>query len=179
MSLRRSRNNVGGEDASMKTIVIIGGGFSGTMTAVNLARASESPLRIVIVNHRYPLGRGVAYSTRRAEHLLNVAARNMSALADHPNHFVEWLRTRNEYADTPESVIRETFIPRRVYGDYLRNLFVTYARPVDSRRGVEMETVDGEAVDIVEEGQGARVVLASGLALEADKVLLATGNQPP
>src|SRR5262245_23607533 len=103
---------------AMHTIAIIGGGFCGSIAAVNLMRFSEGPLRVVLVNRGFPVGRGIAYGTRRPEHLLNVAARNMSALADHPNHFLEWLRTRNEYADTPEAVLRETFIPRRVYGDY-------------------------------------------------------------
>ena len=51
-------------------------------------------------------------STRRPEHLLNVVARNMSALPDHPTHFLDWLRTRTEYADTPDAVLRETFVPR-------------------------------------------------------------------
>jgi len=34
----------------MKTIAIIGGGFSGTLTAVNLARLSDHALRVVIWN---------------------------------------------------------------------------------------------------------------------------------
>src|SRR5688572_33082722 len=89
------------------TIAIVGGGFSGTMAAVNLARLGDRPLRVRLVNRGYPLGRGVAYGTRRPEHLLNVAARNMSALPDHPHHFLDWLRTRTEYADTPEAVLRE------------------------------------------------------------------------
>ena len=75
----------------MEHIAIIGGGFSGTMTAVNLARLSTRPLRIYVVNSGHPAGRGVAYGTKRAEHLLNVAARNMSAFPDHPNHFLDWL----------------------------------------------------------------------------------------
>ncbi|HWC89410.1 MAG TPA: FAD/NAD(P)-binding protein, partial [Pirellulales bacterium] len=108
----------------MKTIAIIGGGFSGTTAAVNLARFSESPLRVCVINSGYPVGRGAAYSTRQIEHLLNVAARNMSALADHPNHFVEWLQTRSEYALVPESELREMFVPRQVFGDYLRGLLL-------------------------------------------------------
>lgn len=163
----------------MKTIAVIGGGFSGTMTAVNVARFAEAPLRIVIINCGFPPGRGVAYSTKRPEHLLNVAARNMSALADHPNHFLDWLRTRTEYADTPEAVLREMFIQRRVYGDYLRSLLFAYARPINGRSGVQIDTIDGEVLNIVEEVQGGTVALADGSRIDADKVVIATGNQPP
>jgi uncharacterized NAD(P)/FAD-binding protein YdhS len=169
----------------VKTIAIIGGGFSGTMTAVNLARFSESPLRVCVVNSGYPVGRGAAYSTRQIEHLLNVAARNMSALADHPNHFVEWLQTRGEYALVPESELREMFVPRQVFGDYLRGLLLRYSRPIDSGARVQIETIDEEAIDIIPREHGnagehcAEVLLAGGTTIEADKVLLATGNQPP
>src|SRR5580698_9398803 len=89
-------------------IAIIGGGFSGVMTAVNLVRLSRQPIHITIINQRRAVARGIAYGTRRPEHLLNVAARNMSALPDHPNHFLEWLRTRTEYAAVPEAELRET-----------------------------------------------------------------------
>jgi uncharacterized NAD(P)/FAD-binding protein YdhS len=164
---------------AMKTIAVVGGGFSGTMTAVNVARFAEAPVRIVIINRGFPRGRGVAYSTARPEHLLNVVARNMSALADQPNHFIEWLRTRTEYADTPVPVLREMFIPRRIYGDYLASLLFAFAQPIAGRAGVRIDTVDGEAVDIIENGNGGTVVLADGSRLEANKVLLATGNQPP
>ena len=114
----------------METIAIIGGGFSGTMTAVNLARLGTRPLLMTQTFSGRPAGRGVAYGTRRPEHLLNVAARNMSAFPDHPNHFLDWLRTRTEYADLPDVVLREAFVPRRVYGDYLRAVAVVYTTPV-------------------------------------------------
>jgi uncharacterized NAD(P)/FAD-binding protein YdhS len=160
-------------------VAVVGGGFSGTMTAVNLARLSERPLRITLVNHRAPPGRGVAYGTRRPEHLLNVAARNMSALPDHPNHFLEWLRTRTEYAGVPEAELRETFMPRRVYGDYLRGLLQQHARPVDPRARVEFALVDDEVFDLVPAGEGGRIHFASGGSLEADKIVVATGNEAP
>ena len=81
----------------------------------------------MVINGCYPLGR-IAYSTRQPEHLLNVVAR-MSALADQPSHFVEWLRTRHEYADMPEPACGEQFIPRRIYGDYLQSLLSGMPRP--------------------------------------------------
>jgi uncharacterized NAD(P)/FAD-binding protein YdhS len=160
-------------------IAVIGGGFSGTMAAVNLARLGTGPLRVTLLNHGSPAGRGIAYGTRRPEHLLNVAARNMSALPDHPNHFLEWLRTRTEYADVPEAELRETFMPRRVYGDYLRSLTQHYARPVDPRCSAEFTQLDDGVLALEPAGSGARLRLASGATLDADKVVLATGNEPP
>jgi uncharacterized NAD(P)/FAD-binding protein YdhS len=163
----------------VETIAIIGGGFSGTMTAANLARLSARPLRVCLINSGHPAGRGVAYGTKRPEHLLNVAARNMSAFPDHPNHFIEWLRTRSEYADLPEVVLREVFAPRRVYGDYLRAVSLTYSVPLDTRNPVQIEVVEDTAIDVVEGSDRAVVVLASGKTLEAERVVLATGNQRP
>lgn len=163
----------------MHTIAIIGGGFSGTMSAVNLARFSETPLRICLINKGFPVGRGVAYSTQRPEHVLNVAARNMSALADHPSHFIDWLRTRSEYANAEESALRETFIPRKVYGDYLRSLLLMHARPLGKGAAATIDNIDAEAVDIEPQVDGVSITLSTGETIEADKVLLATGNQAP
>ncbi len=163
----------------VETIAIIGGGFSGTMTAVNLARLGTRPLRVCVINSGRPAGRGAAYGTRRPEHLLNVAARNMSAFPDHPNHFLDWLRTRSEYADLPDVVLREAFVPRRVYGDYLRAVALAYSTPVGAATPVSLEFVDDTAVDVSDRAGGAVVSLASGNAIEAERVVLATGNLPP
>jgi len=164
----------------METTAIIGGGFCGTMTAVHLARYAQSPLRVVIINGKRPFGRGTAYGTRRREHLLNVAARNMSAFPDHPNHFVDWLRSRSEFDDVPDTVLRESFIPRQVYGDYLRGLAAHFLSKCDARSLVDCEIMEDIAVD-VEPGshQGGTVILQGGDSVAADSILLATGNQPP
>lgn len=163
----------------MHTIAIIGGGFSGTMAAVNLARLAEQPLEIVLVNDRYPLGRGVAYGTPQPEHILNVAARNMSAVPDHPGHFVDWLRTRAEYAALPDAQIGNMFVQRRVYGDYLRSLLQSYLHPIDNHHPARIRTLHDEATDLVAENDAVEVRLAGGDTIRADRVLLATGNQPP
>ncbi|MCC7086096.1 MAG: FAD/NAD(P)-binding protein [Pirellulales bacterium] len=163
----------------MKTIAILGGGFCGTITAVNLSRLSHDPRRIVLINHRFPLGRGVAYSTKRPEHLLNVVARNMSALADDLTNFVEWLRTRCEYSDVPDAQLREQFLPRRIYGDYLLALLHAHARPERNRSGSSIESLEGEAIRITPNGKTATIELADGREVHADKILLATGNLPP
>jgi uncharacterized NAD(P)/FAD-binding protein YdhS len=163
----------------MAQVVIIGGGFSGTVTAVNLARLTDAPLSVTVVNSGQPLGRGVAYGTRRPEHLLNVVARNMSALADQPEHFLEWLGTRSDFADIPPAELREQFVPRRVYGDYLQALFLWYARAFADGKKVRIDRRDAEALDIVPGAERVKVRLADGATLEADKVVLATGNPAP
>lgn len=164
----------------MKTVAIVGGGFSGTMAAVNLARLSDQSVQILLINATYPLGRGVAYGTKHPEHVLNVAARNMSAVPDHPNHFLDWLRTRVEYSELPEPQLRETFVPRRIFGDYLRSLLLNYLHPIDDHHPAGIQVIEDEVVDIaVQEDQRVEVMLNSGNSHMVDRVLLATGNQPP
>ena len=162
----------------MKHIGIVGGGFSGCVTAINLSRLSGGPLKITIINQGYPLGRGIAYSTRNGSHLLNVAARNMSALADQPNHFVEWLRTRSEYCDDPIARLREEFVPRRIYGDYLHSLLFSRTNAAAEKK-IEIEMIDQAVTDIVPAYEGVNIILADGQTIQVDKAVLATGNQPP
>jgi len=157
-------------------IAILGGGFSGVMTAVNLARLSPHSLHVTIINDHRPTGRGVAYGTRRAEHLLNVAARNMSAFPDLPDHLVQWLRTRCEFDEVRDADLRERFIPRMIYGDYLRSLMQHHFQDTGEMMPVQVEQVTGEAVDIGPEGT---VHLASGRTVKARRIVLATGNEAP
>ncbi|MEM7144630.1 MAG: FAD/NAD(P)-binding protein [Verrucomicrobiota bacterium] len=163
----------------MKTVAIIGGGFSGHMVAVNLARLCESSIKITVINKDTPPGRGAAYGTRQPEHLLNVVARNMSAFPDHPKHFVQWLQTRDDFADTPEDQLRESFAPRKTYGDYLRSIALPYQNPVDSRHPASIESIIGEAVNVTTTDSGGTVVLSNDTQVAADKIVLALGNQPP
>ncbi len=163
----------------MKTVAIIGGGFCGTLTAVNLARLCTDTLRVSLVNKHFPTGRGIAYGTPRPEHLLNVVARNMSAFPDLPSHFVDWLRNRADFAEIPLADLSEQFVPRRVYGDYLQDLLFWQARPLAGPGRVQIDTIEDEVVDVVPSGRGTRLVLLRGDTLTADKVVLATGNLAP
>ncbi len=93
-------------------------------------------------------GPGIAYGTRRPEHLLNVAARNMSAFPDLPDHFLQWLGTRPEYAGVPDLELRERFIPRRIYGDYLQGLMQEHLQAPASATVEPVAFIECEAVDV-------------------------------
>src|SRR5256885_756154 len=82
---------------------------------------------------------GAASTARRREHVLNVVARTMSALADQPAQFLDWLGPRSECADVPVVELREQFLPRRVYGDYLQALVLWYSRAFADGKQVRVE----------------------------------------
>ena len=53
----------------MHHIAIIGGGCSGTLTAIQIMRQSRQPVFIILVNKNYPACKGIAYGTDESEHL--------------------------------------------------------------------------------------------------------------
>jgi uncharacterized NAD(P)/FAD-binding protein YdhS len=70
------------------TIAIIGGGFSGSLVAVNLLHSATMPLSIKLIERSAEVGRGLAYGTQVDSHLLNVPAGQMSAFPNEPTHFL-------------------------------------------------------------------------------------------
>src|ERR1035438_6520281 len=73
------------------SVVIVGGGFSGSMLALQLSRRVPS-LSVAVIDKGSVPGRGLAYTTRHHCHLLNIPAGNMSALPEEPDHFLRWAR---------------------------------------------------------------------------------------
>lgn len=183
----------------MPTIVIIGGGFCGTMTAVHLLRgvsadrsAAARGLEIVLIERRPPAGRGPAYRTQCMSHLLNVPAARMSALPDRPAHFLEWARTRDA------SIAEGDYLPRAWYGEYL-SAMLHEAEQAAAPFG-RLVRIDGDAVDIQVAERSAKlpatpraaspaavreaispcsVRLTDGRSIRADRVVLAVGNAAP
>lgn len=153
------------------TIVVIGGGFSGTAVAAHLLRRAV-PARVVLVNRFGPMGRGIAYGTRIEAHVLNVPAGGMSALPEDRDHFVRWARTRDD------TIRAETFVSRRVYGEYLESLLSEAEH--QAPRAARLERLVGVArdVEIRPSGETAEVVFA-GARIMADRVVLALGNYSP
>lgn len=161
--------------AAPVTVAIVGGGYSGTLLALQLLR-TEAPVRLILIENTFELARGVAYSTDRLEHLLNVPAGNMSALAGQPQHFLEWLRRRDPQATSL------TFAPRAWYGDYLAELLEASWESSRGRSGMRpsLEARRSEVLELEPvPGAGFWVTLSSGEVLEADYVVLATGHQGP
>src|SRR5436190_1320582 len=99
----------------MNKIVIIGSGFSGTLAAIQIMRHQTDLMLDITLIERAGFGRGIAYNTPFAQHLLNVPAGKMSCLPDEPEHFLNWLQKQNP--DNQET----DFVSRQHFGDYLNH----------------------------------------------------------
>ncbi|NTU65239.1 MAG: FAD-dependent oxidoreductase, partial [Chloroflexi bacterium] len=155
-----------------RTIVIIGGGFSGTMVAVHLLRSTTVPIIIKLIERSPAVGLGIAYGTREDCHWLNVPAGNMSAFPDDAGHFLRWLENCCERPYRADS-----FVPRKLYGAYLQ----TILREAEAEASVlaRLERIQDEAVAILPDNESSRIQLQSGATLQADRIVLAVGNFPP
>src|ERR1700761_6522359 len=155
-------------------VVVVGGGASGTLAALHLARSGAGrPLELHLAEPG-PLGRGVAYSTGNHQHRLNVPAAGMSALPGEPGHFVDWLRAHHDPAFPAGG-----FAPRAVFGTYLASTLSRHLdRQHDRAGGLRWTRHRARAVDLRRHGRGAAVTLAGGRVLEADAVVLALGHGP-
>src|SRR5215210_332471 len=86
-------------------VAIIGGGFSGTMVAAQLARRGIASL---LIEGGGRAGLGTAFSTDEPAHLLNVRAEAMSAWPEEPDQFARMSGDPRGFAE------------RRLFGRYLR-----------------------------------------------------------
>lgn len=83
-------------------VLIIGGGLSGTMLAVQLLRL-PGRRQILVIEPRAELGRGEAYSAVELGHTLNGNAARMSVDPDNPDDLTQWLTEHIAAGGWPES----------------------------------------------------------------------------
>jgi uncharacterized NAD(P)/FAD-binding protein YdhS len=156
-----------------KTLVIVGGGFSGTVLAANLLRrAPAEGADIVLIERNRAMGRGVAYAESDFPYLLNVPAARLSADSRDPLQFLHYAQAR-----LPD-VNGEDFLPRALYGDYLQEILCSAEREAPAT--VRLLRIIGEVNGILRAGSGPPLAaqLADRAPIAADIVILALGNPP-
>ncbi len=163
-------------------VVIIGAGFSGSLTAIHLlGDPAQGSLSVALIEKELSaFGKGVAYGTSCTQHLLNVPAGKMGAFPDRVDDFLRWLEMHPEETAALRlgPVEAGSFVPRVLYGRYVASLLAEAA----ARGGGRLRQIAGEAVDIApaEAEDGAlRVELADGRRLRAGRIALALGTFPP
>jgi uncharacterized NAD(P)/FAD-binding protein YdhS len=143
-------------------VAIIGGGFSGTILAAQLARRG---IASALIDGSGRVGKGVAYSTTEPAHLLNVRAEGMSAWAGEPDHFARRFAT--------EGGEQRGFAERRLFARYLGEI-------LDEAVGSgKTEIIAATAMAASRQDDGWRVRLDNGESVTSDALVLAIGNQEP
>jgi uncharacterized NAD(P)/FAD-binding protein YdhS len=152
------------------TIAIVGGGFSGTLLAIQLLRMGLAKTESVVLIEQHPrTGPGLAYSIEDDCCLLNVPAGNMSALADDPGHFVCYCQAIDS------TMTSSSFVPRRLYGQYLEQLL----HETETQYPQQLHRLRAVAIDlerIVDDQY--RLDFANHASIRANKVVLALGHFP-
>ena len=147
-------------------VAIVGGGFSGTLLATNLLRHGVNV--VLVERDEAQLAKGLAFGTRRPEHLLNVRASNMSAFPDDLGHFLRWMGfSADDQANR--------FVPRLAYGHYLRELLIDALGAAPAR--AEIRQADAVAARVA--GKVVTLSLADGQEIDCRALVLALGNFPP
>ena len=136
----------------MVRIGVVGGGAAGALCAIHGAGHAK----VVVVEPRAELGRGVAYGTVHRHHVLNVRAGQLSAYPDDDGHFARWAGAE----DT-------AYLPRGSYGAYLAACLP------------DVEHVRDHVVDLTPVRAGVALHLAGGRSVVVDRVALAVGPSPP
>lgn len=155
-------------------VVVVGGGFTGTSVVAQLARAARAPLEITVVEPRASVGPGLAYSADDPDHRLNGSIDSHLLDPMDPAALRRWCERSGALARDPEALAANgaQYIRRRDFGAFLeagfREAGASGRHAIAHRRD--------QATGLRREGGGFRVELASGPALAADFVVIATGN---
>ena len=159
-------------------VLIIGGGLSGTMLAVQLLRL-PGQRQILVIEPRSELGRGEAYSAVELGHTLNGNAARMSVDPDNADDLTQWLTDYIGAGGWPESdqqhvPISELFPPRGIFGLYAQQRLAE----AKASSASTVEHIRAEVVDLQVEDEGVLLTLDNGQQLRGAQAVLATGMFP-
>ena len=160
-----------------KIVGIIGGGFSGTMTAIQLIKNAEEAFSINIISEKN-LNRGIAYNSYSDHHILNVITKKMSAFPDQPDHFLDWVMTKDTYKNLDKTLISNSFLSRNLYGDYLCDLWKE-ALVEAEKKNIQVVEIDDTVESLKNSEHQISLSFQRTQTVEVDVCVIATGNQVP
>ncbi|CAA0097676.1 Uncharacterised protein [Starkeya nomas] len=154
-------------------VAIVGGGFSGAAVAWHLFRLRPDLERVVVIEPRAELGRGLAYSAADPSHRINVPAVRMTLMPDQPEHFNAWLEASGRLDGDPAARMPDgrNFPARAVFGEYVHRMLTSL--------GPRLQHVRAAAQDIEPVEGGYRIACSDGSEVLARIVVLAVAHVAP
>lgn len=156
-------------------IAIIGGGYTGAVLALHLARHAPGGTRIAIVEPRAELGSGLAYETLADEHHINVPADRMGVGTEATDRFDVWLKEHH-----PELIgdgdPEHTYVSRRWFGVFVRDRLAKALR----HSLVSLHHIQARALSAREINGGTEIQLSGDAApLRARHIVIAVSHGLP
>jgi uncharacterized NAD(P)/FAD-binding protein YdhS len=157
------------------SIVIAGGGFSGASAAIQLVRASSAALDVTIIEPRAQLGSGIAYASTDPDHRLNGSAGTHFVDPADPGELTRWCEATRLLERDPEALAPngQLYIRRAEFARFV-------AETVEAHRsipnGSTIRHLRARVVDAIETSDRVEVVTDAGQRIEANMLVLATGN---
>lgn len=159
------------------TIAIIGGGFTGAALAVHLRQDFRLPpeVRLLIVEPREDIGRGLAYGTVDPAHRINVPAEKMTLFPDAAGDFAAYTKSVGLQASDRALIGRDglPYPTRSAFGDYV----VSKVEPLISNGRLEHWRTAIHSVQ--KQADGYRLIGRDGRAESVDLVVIAVSHPAP
>jgi uncharacterized NAD(P)/FAD-binding protein YdhS len=133
---------------------------------------------IILINKQETFNKGFAYNPYSDKQLLNVIAAKMSAFAEQPDHFLDWVMEQNEFKNRDRTLIANSFLSRKLYGAYLVDVW-NQNYPLAAEKGIKVRLLNQFVVDINIETNSVSLFLDTGETILVDQCVIATGNQVP
>lgn len=151
-------------------IVIVGDGFAAAVMAIHLLRKQISPSAITVIGPGQ-LGKGNAYSSISPAYRLNVREDLPIIFSEDPQHFARWAK---EHLQDPQAKTSAGYFYRRNdFGQYISDL-------LSKQLGSQVIQHICAKVHGIDRLQNQwRLQLDEGSTLNAQQVIIATGNAPP
>ncbi len=126
-----------------KHVAIVGFGLSGLLAFLNLVENYQKSDKLIIrifERSRF-FAKGIAYSTKNINHLLNVVAEKMGVESNDRKHFYKWLVSKGyNYGE-------KDFVPRQIFGIYLQDVLES-ALKIAQEKNISYEFINKEINDI-------------------------------
>ena len=161
------------------TIVIIGGGYIGVVTAIHLARYSQQPLNICIIETSSSLGEGVAFGTGDKDHRLNGPSGIQFLYPENTESFTEWHESLGAKAADQESIAEDgrVFARRSDFGKYIASELLIYQQKNTS--GSTIKHCQDTAISLSKDKGDWCIGLRSKNKIEAKIVIVTPCNFSP
>jgi uncharacterized NAD(P)/FAD-binding protein YdhS len=158
-----------------RRVVIVGGGFSGSSTAVQLVRRSSAALEITIIEPRARVGGGLAHSSDEPDHRLNGQPRAHNIDPIDEGMFVRWCEGHGAFAADPGARLPNgtVFMRRAVFRAFLED---TVAQHAAWPTGSSICHLRDRVIDVVPGERSLAVMTTDNTKLDCDLVVLALGH---